>query len=804
MTPQKLTFSQKTKIILNNLRGITVKTNLAEYSARVEKILKFDLAGLDDGQLRSEGLKLRNEASSGKAVSMEYLFAVCAEAFRRTLGIEIFDVQLIAGMAMAQGELTEMGTGEGKTAAAVFAACFQALSGGGVHVLTANEYLAGRDAEWMGPVYRMLGFTVDSVKEKDSFEKKKQAYRADMTYLTIRQAGFDYLSDKIAYSTSECLHRQDAIASFALIDEADFIMIDEARIPLILASKDEEEAFDPWLADRLVKNLSPISDFKVDRKGRKSFLTIEGKEKICRMLNIDEDQTEEVFHMNAAVNVALHAYHLLHKDIDYIVRDERIDLIDENTGRVAEKRKWPYGIQTALEIKERIKVQDKGIINASVTVRDFIGMYPKLAAMTATALPAAHEFKNFYDLDTVIIPPAKPSRLERKPDRIFTDRYSKHQALIEKIREMYREKRPVLVGTSSVRESEEISSLLAAGEIRHHVLNARNDAEEAKIIAQAGCLSAVTISTNMAGRGTDIRLGEGNPEQHKKVSELGGLYIIGTNRHESRRIDDQLSGRAGRQGDPGTACFYISLDDPLITKYAIRDFIPANYLNGTEKGEIFDRQVVREIDRAQEIIENEHFAMRKNLSRYSRIINEQRKVVEEIRRQALFSGEFPQQIIDECQPVLDENPDPKPGEKLLVRIFLKSLDEFWRDHLLKADLLRDGLHWRRFVRKEPVLEFIRECTDSFRSGLAHVPEKTAKTFCTVKPEEYKTLMSENRFAAPSSTWTYTINDEALPGFRLSMASAPLPVQAAGTVGMIFAAPFYLIAMLLKKIFGRKK
>lgn len=804
MTSQKLTFSQKTKITLNNLRGITVKTNLDDYLARVKKIRNYNLSGLDDEKPGSESKKLQEDALSGKAVSMEYLFAFVAEAFRRTLGIEIFDVQLIAGLSLAEGELAEMGTGEGKTAAAVFAACFHALSGGGVHVLTANEYLAGRDAEWMGPVYNMLGFSVGSVKEKDSFVKKRQAYQADVTYLTVRQAGFDYLSDQIAYSPSECLHRQGDIASFALADEADFIMIDEARIPLILASRDEEEPFDPYLADKLVKKLVAYSDFKIDRKGRKAFLTMEGNTKICRILNLNETQTEEIFHMNAAVNVSLHAHHLLHKDIDYIVRKEKIELVDENTGRIADKRKWPYGIQTALEIREGIKVQEKGIINASVTVKNLIRMYPKLAAMTATALPAAREFSDFYDLNTLIIPPGKPSMLERETDRIFTDKYTKHKALLEKIRDTHHKQRPVLVGTSSVRESEEISQLLGREGIRHNILNAKNDGQEAQIIEGAGCLSAVTISTNMAGRGTDIKLGGEDPEQHRKVTELGGLYIIGTNRHESRRIDDQLAGRAGRQGDPGTACFYISLDDPLITKYAIRDFIPPEYFDGGKREEIFDKHVIREINRAQEIIEQEHFSMRRNLFRYSRIINEQRKVIEEIRRQALFDRELPQQILNECRIALDECPDPETGEELLLRIFLKYLDDFWRDHLLKADLLRDGLFWRRFVRKEPLLEFIRECTDNFRQDLAKVPVKTAEEFCTLKPENFNKVLAEGRFAAPSSTWTYTINDDALPGFKLSMAQAPLPIQAVGTMSMIFAAPFFLIAKLIKMIFGKKE
>ncbi|MBN1647593.1 MAG: hypothetical protein JW874_06140 [Spirochaetales bacterium] len=798
MNTKKSRFRERLKIAISNLKGIPIITDLSSWRKQIIRIRNFNLSGLCERDLAQEAQNVRNRVRPGLKTDQEYFFALVLEACRRTLGIEPFDVQLIAALAMAENRLAEMGTGEGKTLAAVFPAAWHALSGNGVHILTANEYLADRDAAWMGPVYRLLGISVGAVCEMDSAAAKKKAYLADVTYTTVRQAGFDFLADQFVFSPEDCLHRSGAPAGFALIDEADFIMIDEARIPMVLAGRDDEDPFDPFLADRLVSSLAMNDDFTIDRRGRRCFLNDQGKKKVCAAAGLDIENDEETFHMTAAANVALHARHLLQKDIDYIIRQDRIELVDENTGRIANRRKWPYGIQAALEIKEKLPVRERGAIHNSITVQHFVDLYPSISAMTATAVPAAVEFRTFYNLPVVIIPPNRPSRLLHYPDKIFRTVRARNNAVIQLVLGLHRSTQPVLIGTASVRESEQLSALLDSYRISHNVLNAVHDAEEARIIAEAGALSAVTISTNMAGRGTDIRLGGADGARYEEVKTLGGLFILSLNKNESRRIDDQLRGRAGRQGDPGTTCFFISLEDNLVRKYAITDFIPGEYLHNDSDEEIPDRRVATEINRAQEIIEAEHFAMRKTLRKYSMLIEKQRKIIASVRREALFNHEFPEELITRCRQQIDDAPDFALAEQVLVRVFLSCLDDFWKDHLLKSELLRDGLGWRRLAGKEPLLEFIRDTTDSFQSGLPGIIRRTVNEFHSIDPVEYSKTLTDKRYNTPSSTWTYTVNDEAMPGFRLSLAGMPFAAQLAGAFPVMIKAAGTALAALFRK------
>ena len=482
-----------------------------------------------------------------------------------------FDVQVMAAIALHQGKLAQLATGEGKTLVAVMPAALHALAGRGVHVLTANDYLARRDAAWMGAAYRFLGLTAASVTAPLDRADRQAAYAADITYVTAKEAGFDFLRDHTVTDPSHVVQRP---FHYAIVDEADFILIDEARVPLVIAG---ETAAPPVPYQRIaaaVRALTPGTDFRIDEHERNVTLTDAGFRHAQALLGCGplHDPAQQL--TLAAIHVALHAEALLVRDRDYIVRAGRIEIVDEFTGRVADNRRWPHGIQPAVEAKEGVEVRPEGAVLGSIPIQHFVRLWPRLAGMTATAVPAAGEFREFYGLTTVVFPPHRPCRRVDEPDVVFTHRDAKVRALAAEIARVQASGRPVLVGTASVAESEALVRALRARRVKCHVLNARHDAREAAIIARAGMPGAVTISTNMAGRGTDIVLGGGDPALRERVAALGGLYVIGTNRHESRRVDDQLRGRAGRQGDPGSSRFFISLEDDLISRYGVMGLIP--------------------------------------------------------------------------------------------------------------------------------------------------------------------------------------------------------------------------------------
>ena len=565
-----MTTLEKIKFILNP-KFHSIEADLQPYRDLVVQINAYhaNLQTLTDRELQSLSTDLKLKCRQGIALEsiLVEAFALVKEACIRKLNLQAYDVQLIGAIGLHNGKMVEMQTGEGKTLAAVFPVYLNALKEKGVHVLTFNDYLARRDANWMRPVYEFLGLTVASCTQELSMKAKIRAYHADVTYTTAKAVGFDYLRSFVAYEENEIPLRS---FNFAIIDEADAALIDEARNPLILAGDLNQPELDFHHIADSVGQLKSAIDFVVDDGGTIVYLTEAGTQKLETVLGIDTFHCEENLPVYSAVNLALQARELVKKDIDYIVKNQSIKLVDEFTGRIVADRKWRNGLQTAIEAKEGLPIQSEGSILNAITLQDLIGKYPKVAGMTATAQASAEEFESFYGLRTLVIPPNLPCKRIDHPDLIFTSREAKFEALIKEVERIHRTGQPILIGTLNVKESEELADRLASNGIQCQVLNAKNDELEADIISWAGSLYAVTISTNMAGRGTDIKLGGPNQLEKDKILDLGGLYVIGTNRHESSRIDRQLRGRAGRQGDIGQSRFFISFEDELMVKYKIK------------------------------------------------------------------------------------------------------------------------------------------------------------------------------------------------------------------------------------------
>ncbi|HLL98084.1 MAG TPA: preprotein translocase subunit SecA, partial [Rubrobacteraceae bacterium] len=525
---------------------------------RVEAVsaLEPEVERLPDAALRAKSDEFRERLAGGEGLDdvLPEAFAVVREASRRTLGMRPFDVQVMGGIALHEGKIAEMKTGEGKTLAATMPVYLNALSGKGVHIVTVNDYLARRDAGWMGEIYEFLGLKVGLIQESMGFAERKEAYGSDLTYGTNAQFGFDYLRDNIATSTEQLVQRE---LNFAIVDEVDSILIDEARTPLIISGMPESAADVYYRFAAIVPRLREGEDYEVDEKKRQVAPTESGVEKVEKALGVenlyDDVNTNLVNHLNQA----LRAHALFHKDVEYIVRDNQVFIVDEFTGRVLEGRRYSEGLHQAIEAKERVEIREENQTVATITIQNFFRQYEKLSGMTGTAATEADEFMHIYKMEVVSIPTHKEMIRDDKDDLVYKTKMAKYGAVVEDIVERHNEGQPVLVGTVSVEVSEHLARLLKQKGIKHNVLNAKHHEREAEIIAEAGEKGAVTIATNMAGRGTDIKLGEGVPE-------VGGLYVLGTERHESRRIDNQLRGRSGRQGDPGESRFYLSFEDDLL------------------------------------------------------------------------------------------------------------------------------------------------------------------------------------------------------------------------------------------------
>jgi preprotein translocase subunit SecA len=778
-----------------NVTGMPIEYDVRPYLRELGRVAAIDVAGLPDEALHARAAAARQRVQAGEAVDamLPEVFAIAREACARLLRLRPFDIQVAAGIALHRGRLTQLATGEGKTLVAVLPAVLNALAGNGVHILTANDYLARRDAGWMGPVYRFFGLDVAFVGEEMSPDERRRAYAADVSYVTAKEAGFDFLRDHTATSAADLVQRP---YHYAIVDEADFILIDEARVPLVIAGPAPALGVDPPRLAALVRELRPRIDFDADEYARTIVLTETGFARAGDMLGVGLDSPSQHL-LLSAVHVALHAHVLLKRDRDYIVRDGRVELVDEFTGRVAENRRWPHGIQPAVEAKEGVEVRPEGRILGAIPIQHFIRLYPRIAGMTATAAPSAEEFKTFFGLTTVVFPTNRPTVREDEPDEIFTHRDAKKRALLEEIASVHATGRPTLVGTASVRESEDVGAVLASRGIGCQILNARHDDIEAGIIARAGVPGAVTISTNMAGRGTDIVLGGGDPGLHAQVVALGGLYVIGTNRHESRRVDHQLRGRAGRQGDPGTSRFFISLEDDLIQRYGVMGLIPKSHRPARTNTPVDDPIVHREVARAQRIIEGENFEIRKTLWRYSQIVEDQRRIVYEW-RQAELAGEDEEEICSVGAPrhyrALVKAAGAQAVRAAAGRITIHVLDRNWADHLALVEDVREGIHLQRYGGRQPIDEFHKQIVEAFDTMMQRVRRESVAAFKKVVARGERLDLEGAGVGGSTATWTYLVNDNPFSTLGMSlMANRNIGLAAGVGVWAVMAWPITLAA-----------
>ncbi|GAB6927896.1 accessory Sec system translocase SecA2 [Paenibacillus sp. JCM 10914] len=722
---------------------------LKGYRDKVELIRKRNLEAWDDQRLQAESLRLREEAKAGTPLDelLVDAYALVCEAAKRKLGLQPYDVQIMAAIGLHERSLIEQHTGEGKTLSAVMPAYLNGLTGEGVHVLTFNDYLANRDAEWMGPIYRFLGLTVNSVQAGMSLLEKREAYAADITYVTVKEAGFDYLRDTIALDEADTVHRP---FHFVIVDEADSLLLDEARVPLVIAGEsgpfgnDEDNNGNNGIRfAEMVRQLQQVEHYDFDEFQRNVYLNEAGAAKVESLLGCGNLYESHNGHLLMSLNCALHAELLLKKDVDYIVRDGNIELIDEYTGRVAENRHLPDGLQAALAAKEGLQSLAGGKILGTITLQHFISLYPKICGMTATAQASAMDFEHIYVLQVVQIPPNRPNIRIDHPHRIYTHKEAKLKALVEEISSVHATGRPILIGTSSVGESNMLAEALAVAEVPCHVLNAKNDAEEADIIAKAGEIGAVTVSTNMAGRGVDIRLGSGNPMQAEVVAKLGGLYVIGTHVNESVRIDDQLRGRSGRQGDPGSSVFFVSLEDELMLRFGIHKAI-----RNLRQDEALEDSVFRgKIEQIQRIMMGQNFDIRQELNGYSDMVEDQRRILYEERLGIL------------------------KGEKLLSpaeqRVRLYYIDQFWADHLAYVSYLREGIHLESLASRNPIDEFHVQITQAYEQISAKINRESANMLLRLEGSNDPAMWEKFGLKSPTSTRTYIINDQYIQNKRSS-------------------------------------
>jgi preprotein translocase subunit SecA len=680
----------------------------------------------------------------------EDAFALATEAVTRTLGMRPFDVQILGAIAMRDGKIAEMQTGEGKTLTAVLAVFALALQAASIHVLTANDYLARRDARWMGDAYRFLGLSVGYLQQGMTVAERRAMYACDVLYATANEIGFDYLRDGLALTPDDLVQRP---FEAALVDEADSILIDEARIPLVIAGGDAAPQDLAKRAAALARALRQYSDYMIGENGRNVRLTdagIAAAEYALGVSNLFDDASLPVL---TAVQDAIHAHALLRRDVDYVVKNGAIELVDEYKGRIAENRRWPAGLQTAIEAKEGVALKRQGRILASVTLQSLIRMYPFVCGMTGTAATQRNEFREFYGLEVVEIPTNRPVIRVDHPDVVFRGKAVKEEAIVQEICATHVTGRPILVGTASVAESERLSARLNLASVPHQVLNARNEEAEAAIVARAGSLGAVTISTNMAGRGTDIPLvgtalpgGTGlQPVHSDPVRELGGLYVIGTNRHESRRIDNQLRGRSGRQGDPGSSRFFVSLEDDLMRRYGIEDIL----------GGVRDlKSAGNAISQVQRIIEGQHLEIRKTLQKYDKVIEQQRRRLRD-RRQSVLLGDLEPEN-PELHAKLGQLLGEEPARDLERKVELAKIDELWSDYMAEVDELRHGIYWQSWAAKDPLNTFLKTVFEWFEQLEQRIDDEIRETLESVMLEDGRIEMP--KLFDRGATWTYVITD----------------------------------------------
>lgn len=770
--------------LLTKVFGSKNERELKKLKPVVDKInaLESRIKELNDEELRAQTLLFKDRLAKGESLDdiLPEAFATVREASVRTIQQRHFDVQLIGGIVLHQGKIAEMKTGEGKTLAATLPAYLNALTGKGVHIVTVNDYLAKRDTKWMGQIYNFLGLSVGTIIHGLDDVQRKEAYRADITYGTNNEFGFDYLRDNMKFESEAIVQRE---LNFAIVDEVDSILIDEARTPLIISGPAEKSTDLYYQVNRLIPRLVREVDYTIDEKARTVVMTEEGISKAEKILKVDNLYDPKYIELLHHINQALKAHTLFKRDVDYIVKDGEVIIVDEFTGRLMPGRRYSEGLHQALEAKENVKIENENQTLATVTFQNYFRMYNKLAGMTGTADTEAAEFKKIYDLDVIVIPTNKPMIRKDYPDVIYKTKKEKYEAVLDEIVQLHKKGQPVLVGTISIDVSENLSKQLKKRGIKHEVLNAKNHEKEAEIIARAGQKGAVTISTNMAGRGTDIVLGEG-------VTDLGGLHIIGTERHESRRIDNQLRGRAGRQGDIGSSHFYLALEDDLLRIFGGERITSIMDKLGMEEGTPIEHNMItKAIENAQRKVEGHNFDIRKQLLEYDDVMNEQREVIYRQRREALngkslkpsivamirdkaddiaaaFADErilpeewdwkgikeavFKQfnfrlnsidvsklngltreglaemisersfQIYDERESLIGEE-DCRHLERIVM---LQTVDNLWKDHLLSMDHLKEGIGLRGYGQQNPLIVYKKEGFELFQDMISRIKEET--------------------------------------------------------------------------------
>ena len=774
---------------------------IAEYRSVVDRInaLEPKMQGLTDDKLVGMTRQFKERLAAGETLDdlLPEAFAVVREGSRRVLGMRHFDVQLIGGMCLHDGRIAEMRTGEGKTLVATLPVYLNALTGKGVHMVTVNDYLAKRDSEWMGRLYRFLGLSVGLIAHDMDFPERKFAYSCDVTFGTNNEFGFDYLRDNMVIDERQMVQRP---LHYAIVDEVDSILIDEARTPLIISGPGQKSTDIYVKMAHAVATLKEGTDYKVDEKQKTISPADSAVPKIEKLIGVKNLYAPENIEYSHCFMAALRAKALMKRDRDYIVKDGEVIIVDEFTGRVMPGRRFSDGLHQAIEAKEGVKVQRESQTLATITFQNYFRMYDKLSGMTGTADTEAVEFAQIYGLEVSTIPPNRPMVRKDMPDLIYRTRREKMQAIIQAIKELHATGQPVLVGTISIETSELISQLLKREGVPHSVLNAKHHAQEAEIVAQAGQAGKVTIATNMAGRGTDIKLGEG-------VVELGGLHILGTERHESRRIDNQLRGRSGRQGDPGSSRFYLSLEDDLMRLFGSDRLSGLMQKLGMQEGEPIENNMVsRAIENAQKRVEGHHFEIRKTLLDYDNVMNQQRTVIYSLRRDLMqepdlepILNEYLSDLLDDmyaglevskaARDIEDEKPvrarlsevmnidrvlpgdAPLPTREeaqelvlsimaqlreeagplyadLLRYFLLEELDRGWKEHLRNMDFLRDGIGLRGYGQRDPKLEYKREGFNMFQELLVHIREGAFRALTRVRVEQRPTEVAEEVVAAP--------------------------------------------------------
>lgn len=766
--------------VLSRLFGTDNERKIRQMGSTVDIINSLEpaMSALSDEQLAAKTIEFRERFAQGETLDdlLPEAFAVVREASKRAIGQRHYDVQLMGGIVLHQGKIAEMKTGEGKTLTATLPLYLNALSGKGAHLVTVNDYLARRDAEWMAPIYTFLGMDVAALYNSMTDEEREKAYQADILYATNNELGFDYLRDNMKFRAEDYVQRS---LNYAIVDEVDSILIDEARTPLIISGSGDESSKLYTSVDKVISHLKKDEDYEVDEKARSALLTESGNDKIEAAFKIDNLYAVENMNLLHHAQQALKAHALFKRDVDYVVKDGQVLIVDEFTGRILPGRRYSDGLHQALEAKEGVEIERESQTLASITLQNFFRLYDKLAGMTGTAATESEEFHNIYGLDVISIPTNRPLIRDDRSDLIFLTKNAKYKAIVDDIKARYQKGQPVLIGTIAIETSELLSNILKTAGVPHEVLNAKQHAREAEIVEFAGHPGRVTIATNMAGRGTDIKL-------TSESKEAGGLYILGTERHESRRIDNQLRGRSGRQGDTGESRFYISLEDDLIRIFA-GDSLKKNMERfGMQEDEIIEsRFVSKTIERAQEKVEKQNFETRKHLLEYDDVLNQQRTVIYAYRRDVLggperiydlvrdFIIKIVQEVIfahcqkhtitpEQVQVVYDTLSSVTGLQKedyekagigtqnvevfkrdlinfLLSRydlfrnqknqeliqhaekwMILETIDQAWKQHMLNLDHLKEGIGLRGWGQKTPLIEYKREAFDMFRDMMDQI------------------------------------------------------------------------------------